>query len=416
MSDWTLLHMRSPLNTAGGSTGQYGELSMASSRSFSFSTEQPATLNFTMPGNHRQTGQIEPLVSDVLVFRDDYPVDRFRVVSRALTKDSGRMTATFAAVSYRALLDAWIFHDSDTRSWASPIEQTLMAWNILNEGQLKSSGGLGITRGVLPQTAVNRTLTGSAADGDANRPEYFLAGMKRSEAIDNIAHMINGFEWSIEPDVGNPYRALKFNTWNFGQRNQHATRSDLLLDDGGSMMSWSHTVTPTEYANVIRFTGADTTQENDSEVQATPILPAWSPSSRNPTGGASEGRWERALSDTGLTTQQAVNDRAPQAFANAHNYLPEITATLRRGSWRGPEQLWLGDKARLIITEPVLGPATGEDEWILYIDEDVRVVEVKVNVDDLGAEDVQLSLNRPAFSTLSSSRNLSDRLTRLEIR
>lgn len=427
MADWTLLHMRSPLNTVAGN-GAYGELSRASSRKFTFSaaTGDADTLTFTMPARHQQAAAIEPLVSDVLVFRgeDQMPVQRFRVVTRSLAKDSV-LSATFTAVSYRALLDAWVFHDGDTRSFPTATEQTDIAWKIIDEGQTRSNGWLGIVRGALPQTPVMRTLIGSADEG-GTRPEYFQAGMKRSEAIDNLANMLNGFEWTIRPDPADPYRQLVFDTWNLGGRNQHGDqpfgRSSLLLDDDGSMMSWSHTVTPTDYGNVVRYTGGEPTSSNDSTA-AVALTAVWQPAAEDPALPAPEGRWERDVNNGDLTTQAAVASYAPGAYDEAHIYVPEITCTLARERWQGPSQLWLGDQARLLITESAVDDdgatafaPTGETLYLLYVDEDVRIVEVDVDVDEQGAEDVSLSLNRRKFSTVKNTRTINDRLNRLERR
>lgn len=410
LETWTLLHMKSPLNTDRDEsleTGQIGELTTASSRKLTFSTVDADTLSFDMPGNHLQTARITPLVDDVLVFRGEVPVQRFRVVSRQLSKDSGVLKAQFTAVAYKALLDAWIFHDAEPRSFVAT-EQTDIAWEIIRSGLSTFAGAdMGLSRGTLPQTLVVRDLIGSIEEG-GDRPEYFLPGMKRREAIDNVSNMINGFEWSIDPDPLDPYRLLKFNTWNVGKRTVHPDRSPLVLDDGGSMTSWSHTVTPTDYGNVIRHTGTSSVEEGQRALE-----PVWWPSTRNPVEPAPEGRWERDINNSDLTTQSAVDSYARSAYEQVHDYVPEISANLRRGVWRGPGQLWVGDKARFIVTEPVDGVP---GEWILYIDEDVRVIEVNVDVDEQGAEDVSLALNRPPFSSDRDARRVYDRLTRLERR
>lgn len=414
--------MRSPLNTVSGS-GQIRELTRAASRKLSFSTVDTPTLSFDMPATLQQAADIEPLVDDVLAFRDEVAVQRFRVVTRALTKEGKSVRASFTAVAYKGLLDAWEFHDGDTRSWANATEQSLIAWTIFSQGQAKPFGRLGVTRGVVPTTQVSRVLVGTAAESSSPRPEYFLTGTKRGDAIRQLAGMDQGFEWDIEPDPLDPYRALKFNVWNDGGRTAHpAGRSPLILDDGGSLLTWSHTVTPPDYGNVIRFTGAETTDENGT-AKAVPIKPAWYPSSENPAGTPLEGRWERDLNNSDLSTQQAVNAAAPVAYREAHDYVPEITCALKRGRWEGPPQLWLGDQARLLITQPLVqedGRAafteSGSPAYLLYVDEDVRIVEVDVDVDDKNAEDVSLSLNRPKPTTKRARRQINDRLTRLERR
>ena len=83
-----------------------------------------------------------------------------------------------------------------------------------------------------------------------------------------------------------------------------------------------------------------------------------------------------------------------------------------RGRWQGPEQLWLGDLARTIITEAVDGVP---DTWVLYLDDTLKVVEVNVSVDDEGAEDVGLALGRPLLSTTRDARAVNAlQLARLE--
>lgn len=490
MPTWSLLHRPSPLN-AGDTTRWYGELTKASGRKLTFSTVEPATLTFDMPGNHPQTAALEPLLTDVLAFRDAEVTQRFRIVSRSLSKDGGVLKASFSAVSYKALLDAWVVHSGDTKHFLNA-EQTAIAWTVISEGQARANGALGLTRGILPATTVNRnrigggenlgggtmtaaddTVTFSAAHGLDEDDEvlfttvtaggvtalkrYFVktaptattvtlkarrkesaatlditsggsftharkvsdgtqlyaydVGTRRGDIVRQLAEVENGFEWDIEPSRSDPYGALEFNAWNVGTRSTQTggARSPLLLDDGGSMMSWSHTVTPTDYANVVRFTGSDATKEN---ALAAKMLPKWVPATENPAVHTDRGRWERDISDSDLTSQAAVDERAQRVFDEANLYVPEITCNLRRGRWKGLSQLWLGDTARLIITEPVVGGSG----YIIYVDEDVRVVEVSVDVDDQGAEDVSLSLNRARFSSKRNTREVYDRLKSLERR
>lgn len=423
--------MHSPLNTTSG-TGLVRELTDASSRQLGFNLLEASTLSFAMPGHSGQTAALRPLISDVLVFRDEVAVQRFRVVSRVLSKASNVLTASFTAVSYRALLDGWVLHDmaaaGDTapvaqtknrghRSWpaasltAAQREQSLIAWTILDDGQSLPASDLGIGRGHVPTTAVARDLTG--ATENFQPVEYFAEGQKRGEAIQALADLDNGFEWDIIPDPASPYTDLRFHVWALadGGRNQHAPgRSELVLDDGGALASWSHSMTPAEYANVGRFTGA---QDTSSNIYGAAYAPVWLPATKNPAGTPAEGRWERDLNNSGWVMQANVAAAAPAEFKKMQEYTPELTLDLTQGRWQGPAQLWLGDKARCIITEPV---DDEPGEWILYVDEDVRVVEATISIDDLGAEDVSLSVNRPRWTTIRKARGIDDRLSRIERR
>lgn len=430
MASWTLLLMENPLANSGGS-GQIGELTKATSRQLSFTIAGDTSLSFAMPGRHQQTAQIIPLISDVLAIRSvsdpitgaetSRVVQRFRVVSRQLDKAGGVLTASFSAVSYKALLGAWILHDTDVRSWATSTEQTAIAWSILAEGQSKAAGSLGITRGHQPTTPVMRIYgpTTSTDGTTTTTTPYFPAGKTRLEAIQDLADNQGGFEWDIEPDPAAPYTAMVFNAWNVvdGGRNQHAPDiSDLVLDDGGSVAGYSHTVTPSDYADVVRFSGG-----GDGTVT---LNPAWYPTTQDPTETPPEGRWERDLSDTDLVDQNTINTRSSAAYTTAHDYVPELTVNLRRGRWQGPDQLWLGDRARVIITEAVediSDPSPGNlNDWIVYIggagDPPAKVAQLDVTVDDLGAEDVSITLDRSMSTTISEVKGILSRLRKLERR
>lgn len=415
MATWSLLHMRSPRNTTTGS-GLVRELTQASSMQMSFSLTEPATLTFTMPGNHAQTGALEPLRDDVLVFRDDYPVQRFRVVSRALSKDSGVLQAQFSCVSYSALLDAMILHESYPRRWTTATEQTAAMYSVFTAAQGTSSAAswLGVVDRRTPTTSVNRVLD-REGDNPNQRTDFFDVGAKIRECINTVANMDNGFEWDINPHPTNPYTQLRFNFWALadGGRNQFpGDRSKLILADGSTLASWTHTVTPTDYANVIRFTG--TTPTNDNYVAGAADAVAWRPSSKAPveiTPPGSYGRWELDIKSE--LTSGSVGSAADTALARSLAYKAELSVSLARGRWQGPAQLWLGDRARCIITEPVDGTTS---DYIIYVDENVKVAEISVAVDDLGAEDVTMSLNRPASTTRQRVHDIFDRLNRLERR
>lgn len=176
------------------------------------------------------------------------------------------------------------------------------------------------------------------------------------------------------------------------------------------MLGGSHQTDPSEYANVGRVPVTD-----QADVAT---APTWAPSSKDPTPispatDVPEGRWERNFADQDFVTDTAAASAAPGLLAAARTYSPVISCVLRRGRWAGPSQLWIGDKARFILTIPVDGVP---DSYALYVDEDVRVMEIQVAVDDLGAEDVTLSLNRPPYSTARDLRRIYDRLEHLETR
>lgn len=380
-----------------------------------FPVDDPGTMSFSIPGRHQQASLLIPLVSDVLVYRDEQVVQRYRVVSRSVDWGTD-VTTTFSCVSYKALVYAWIFDDNvlDVKRWTVAKNAEDVAWDIFSYGQARTYGNLGVTRGHVPTAPI--VLAAGMLDGTAasfSSPDFFPAGSKRGDALDQLSKLGAGFEWDIVPDPSNPYTGLKFHVWSLaeGGRNQFGTGiSDFVLDDGGNVLGGSHQTDPSEYANVGRVPVTD-----QADVAT---APTWAPSSKDPTPispatDVPEGRWERNFADQDFVTDTAAASAAPGLLAAARTYSPVISCVLRRGRWAGPSQLWIGDKARFILTIPVDGVP---DSYALYVDEDVRVMEIQVAVDDLGAEDVTLSLNRPPYSTARDLRRIYDRLEHLETR
>jgi hypothetical protein len=386
---------------------------MASSRSMKFSQTDPDTLSFNMPGNHEQTARIDPLISDVLAWRDDEPVQRFRVIGRSLSKSDGVLTASFSCLSYKALLDAWVFHHTTTtaterRKWPAALSATErkvseIMWLIVEQGQAFANGDLGIVKfGAAPAGDVTLAkLVGE--DGT----DYFKPGSTKRAALDDLALTAPGFRWDIVPDPSNPYTGTQMTLAELGEGDV----SELLLDDGGTVAGWSHAIAGADYGNILRIGVGDTYTGGFYPSEAGPTTPL-------------EGRWERsedAQPAEELTSQGEadafVAKYAPTVYTRIHDAAPEVTVDLRRGRWGGPSDLWIGSQARLLITEPVIhGRTTEDDEYILSIDEEIEVFEVAVNVDDQGAEAVSLSLGRPRYSVSSDLREIDRRVARLERR
>lgn len=393
MADWTLLALDTPL----GGSDQLSELSLASGRSMSFSLTEPSTLSFDLPGRHWQTSLIEPLVTDVLVYRDSYAVQRFRVTSMSVSKNGGELRCSYTAVSYKDLLNGWMFHPAHTLYYTAT-EQTAIAWDIIGDTETMTKGDIAITRGTLPTASVNRTL-GTSAAGDA----YFKVGARKGDAIKELASIDNGFEWDIEPDrtsTATERSGLKFNTWNAGLRQQYTPRCPFVLDDGGNVESWTRQSAPSEYANVIYVTG----KLSDGEAADNPVPVAWEPSTKNPGGAAPEGRWERMV-QTEATSQALVDAFAAAELDRSLAYQPSWTVDIAPGRWSGPTQMWVGDTCRLMVTD---GPVD--------VDADARVVTITIGVSDDGGEKMSLALDRPARTYGEFRADLERRLLNLEHR
>lgn len=352
MTTWTLVLSRSPLNTLSG-TGQLTTLTSANGISMTYNLYDADTVSWSMPGNHWQASMIKPLITDVLAYRDDDCVQRFRVTSSQISHSGGQVSASFAGVSYRGMLNSWMFMDTDTRSIATGTEQSLIAWNIINASQLRTRGNWNLSRGLVPLAAVNRTFPVTTENGQ--KKEYFDAGEPKGDAIKRISEVVDGFEYDIEPHVTQPQTHLQFNSWNAGQRRRFTPTAPLSLGMGDSVASYTRSVEPTDYWNVVRVTGELPTPEN-TNTTATDVRVLYRPVGKNPTTSpgstVDEGRWEKSIS-LNTVTEAELTRSADAELSRGLNYLPQWHVDLIPGIWTGRTMAWKGDYMKLRIREDV---------------------------------------------------------------
>ena len=426
---WTVLHVRNALGgpvASGEFALQVGELSYATNLNYTADLVNGSTFTFSMPGNLQQSATIVPRVSDVFAVRDGYYMQRFRVVGRQMSESNGIWTANFSCIDYKQLTKMQMFHSNYTRTFATPTEQSLICWTWLNESQLDAYGDWNLLRGHVPGTTHNRVR--NAVDGVPPYP----VGKSIFEAIQEMSDNINGFHWDIEPAQTSfdivPYN-MYFNVWNQdeGGRNQWEDGalgqdwSPLTLDNPGAWTGVSHTITSDKYLNVLYFTGG-TGASGDAGPSAAPPPYAWYPSSQDPSaalGTPYEGRWERAINNGDLVKQDTVNERAEQAYHDGHDEAPEVQGTLAAGKWQGRDQLWIGDKARVVVTVPMVNVVNGSpvvipNEYALSINDIVVVQSISITVDNNGVETVGVSVYSSPHDRGLKLQQLADRVSRLE--
>lgn len=419
MADWTLLLAASPLNQEPGTNGLISPLSLASGISVTMKNDDIDALSFTVPGRHYQTALIETGVTDVLVYRNDAVIQRFRVTARAFSSSNGNLTCQVTGSSYRELLNATVFADEGSNlnhlSWEADTEQTAIAYTIIQDAQAKSSGTLGITRGVVPANLLNVTAFVEDLSTTVEPQWFFAVGSSRGQGIQRLANgestpvtvppegVLPGFDWSIDPDPNAPLTGLVFNAWNKeARRTSSELVTDFLLSEA-TMATWSMVEDMGAYANVVRVHGVRA--EVDGVLLAMPE-DAWVPADHNPIDHPERGRWEFDLG-TELDTTEKVAARAENEY-RAHTLFADAwTVTLTPGRWEGPDSFWLGDNLRVMLQVDAVndeGNATGVSVLEFPPADDLtktlRVQEISVSVDSSGAESVTVGLNRPPFSLL----------------
>lgn len=391
---WTLL-LCNPSGAQGGAA--IAELSQATDRSLTFVTDGADQLSFAMPADHWQTRKIKVLQTDVLVFRGSERIQRFRIVGENVGKSGGRVECSYTAVSYRGLLDAWVVGEADQRHWGTQTNQQQIAWDAINQAQVKVAADWGIAQGV--HTGANYTRIYPAGITNEGEQSRIPAGTRVGEFVTSLSNLRDptavdsGFDWDIEPTSDT---ALAFNTWT-AERTEPAGASIFVLDDGGAMASWGRQSEPTGYGNVS-FT-------KSVPPEGALVERAVQPTTGNPTLPAPEGRWELyEESDqwrSALTTQQAAYDRLLKGL----DYLPTWTCALFPGRWPGRAGLWKGYRCRVLVsTSP------------LEVDEVKRIAQLTVTLSDVGTEQIGLSLGRPAASFARTLGDIQSRLAQLNRR
>ncbi len=407
---WTLVLHHTPLLTAAGTTGQIEELAQATGRSLTFNLDAPHELTFSLPGKHPTTALVRKGLTDVLAYRDDVAVMRFRVTNRSLTRNGSSVGVQVTCLSYRAVIDRHMFHTGDPRSWtATP--QSLIAWEIADYGQRKAFGALGMVRGVVPPASLDkqRDRVGSPATETETATQGYDAGKSRGEAIAELGRVADGFEWDIRP-VQDSIHQSTFDVWA-----RRGVVSTFALDDGGNVGGWTAEDDLDDFANVIRVVGREPTGENTNGA-AGPVV--YLPGTHDPdTAYTSYGRieMERASDAEKAAT---VNEQAQGMLAEAYLGLePTWSLTLRAGRWQGLDDLWLGDRARLLIrVDTVHEPGVFGDP-LIDVEQTVRVQAMTIGLEDnSGRENVAVTVGRPPMTWAQLWTDLQSRLARGERR
>jgi hypothetical protein len=427
-ASWAFWLVHTPLNTqVQGGNGLIAQLTLATDRALTFTLTDADTLTFSMPLRDPRTDQVKVMATDVLAICNDRVVQRFRVKSRTRSKSGDRFSASFTAVSYRAVVAAWEVHDQDSSytgtlprnrmDWPeslNPAQRTpaQIMWTIASDGQATSGAHyIGLSAGHMPTGVAAVTLDGSAG-GTVAGSHYLQAGESRAAAIDRVAALEPGFEWSIDPDPAAPLTALRFNVWTAGTRTQFTgsgvdSRSAMVLEAGSTIADWSESVDPASWANVLRVSGTDVTSTSTEGASAT----AWRPAAQVPSkvdyGDGLGARWpvegavERDVTSS-RTTPQAIALTADREAALALDFLPDYSVTLAGGRWTGTDALWLGDQALVIIPD-------------INLAAQLRVVNVGISLDSNGTESMTLGFTRtPVTDYGRFRRDLERRLTSLE--
>jgi len=321
-------------------------------------------------GRHAQAASLVELATDLHVLRDGVILYRGRVGATSDALTDVAHVVTVPSVGYREILRRRLLYADSTLTWGST-DQSTIAWALVQDTQGRTGGNLGINRGI-------GAVTGRLRD------RTYEAGQAIGDLIDNLAEVIDGFDWDIEPVSAS---AQNFNLY-YSSRGQ---QRDVVLDYGWAVVSGTRTVTPSTYANVVRVSGAETTTAQTRQVADLATRP--------------EGRWDAQFGDPDITVQAHLNEQADTELASGQNLVPAWTVKLKAGWWQGPSHVWIGDPVRLVVM-------SGR----LTVDTSLRVFEIEAAIGKSGEESITMTLGAPRPDFPRRQRLLRRKLTDLERR
>lgn len=354
---------------AGPPAGPTTELTAATGRKIAVRLGQPFDAAFTLDGRHEQAAGIAELATDIWCYRDRELLHRGRVGTTSDTADADSHTVTFNAPDYRALLERRYLYDSDKLSYVAEDEASI-AWQLVQATQGKTGGNLGISRGTGQTTGYLRT-------------RLFTAGKGIADSISQIGELDGGFDWEIDPQ-------LRLNVYNPAR----GRPTDVVLDFGGAVASFTRAVMPAEYGNAVRAIAG-------TDPRAPEIRQATDLATRP------EGRFEIERGFPDILEQATLAAKADWLLAESQILRPSYVLTLAPDRYPGPQKLWLGDTCIVSIRSGRLDEHTTQ-----------RVMEISFEPDGDGDETVRVTVGRPnpAEQFGPRLRRLDGRLSVLERR
>jgi len=378
----------------------------ARARSVEFGLNDTTTVRFTVAGTSPTAGEIAELAHDVIAWRwDDRAGADRRMALTTITQSQDTIseqehTASFTCQDYFTLTKrrfvtqpaglVYTAQDQDdivanllywacrpTTSGGAPFypasELNLIPWNVNPDGSNRSTKS-GVIR--------DRTYP-------SNQSIY--------EAVDNLAHVQNGFDYALQ----DAYVRVYF-------PNQGVQNTTFRLEYGSTVSGMTRQINSANYGNYVRTIG------QTPQTGTAPYGQAQSADSTDLVSNAN-GLWMVADSQSDVTLAYYLGQHANGVLAQksamvaegAHGIrvpLPTYQVTLRPGAWYH-NCVRMGDTVQLIVHSGRLDI----DTW-------VRVVGITFDIGDDGQEDVKLTVGTPAQKFVDMLTAAGRRISALERR
>ena len=384
------LHERTFTSNANAVNTMITELPDARSRRLEQALNTPAKFTFSLDGRSPAAELIQELQHDVWLWRWDEAAGADTPMFRGIVAQSEDViseqvhTLNITCHDYVAMLGRRYL--TAAQSWTNVNQDTLVNYLLqLATSLATASGGTVFTPGsYLPLQLAFYAPDGTQRAQGAGVPtriRTYPAQSSIGELIDNLAHVIDGFDYAAEcVSATSPVGADQLRIY-FPQ--QGITRSDPVLEYGGALAGVTRSVNSADYGNYVRVVGNN---GNDDPLAPQLYAEEWT-ADANDIGRIPVGLWMDTENAPDVTDQATLAQQAAGHLGRSGLLVPSYSLTLTPGAYRR-NAFKMGDTVPVVIKSGRLNVNTG-----------VRVVAMTFAISDDGAEDVELTVGRP-LSTL----------------
>jgi hypothetical protein len=373
---WRLTLHNRQFAPAGLMTNIIAELTDARGRQLVQAWNTPATLTFTLDGRSDAAALVEELEHDVVAWRwDDQTGSDIAVFRGVIAQSEDQVSedqhvVTYTCHDYAAVLQRRLLTATYT---VTARDQDLIVGDLLGlASTVHTSSGTALTPASYLPLALAAVTPAGAPRGlsGQNRDRTYYGSQNIGQAVDDLAAVINGFDYDVQPSITDATDSLRV-----FHPQQGVTRTGIALQYGSTVASLTRSVNSADYANYVRVLG------NKTSTAPTPQFysEAWAAGTASTTAGL----WMLADDATDVTVQSTLDEKAAGDLTLDEVLVPHYTLGLRPGAyeWGQPN---MGDVVPLIVQ-------TGR----LDVNTSVRVLGITYDIGDDGQEDVALVVSRP---------------------
>jgi hypothetical protein len=367
------------------------ELPDARSRRLEQQINAPATFTFTLDGQSPAAAVIRELMTDVVAWRWDEATGKdvpyFRgIVAQSQDSLSEQVhTVTFTCHDYLAMLARRVVTKTVTYT---NYEQDRLVQDLIGRASTVTD-----TTGLVPFSPGSYLpIVGHPFDPNGiergpsgqMRDRTYVGSTQYGTALDQLAHVINGFDYDVVPGMRGPFFNASWDWLRIFYPGQGVVRSEP-LEYGSSIAAVTRSVNSADYANFVRVLG----NNGDSDPAAAQVYAEQWNDDANDVTTAPVGLWMTAENGADVSVQSTLVEQAHGTLGLLGVLEPSYTLTLRPGTYRDGA-FNMGDTVPIVIRSGRLN-VTPDNATL-------RIVGLTFDIGDDGQEDVALTVGRPPTS------------------